>query len=319
MTGAERAEPPKVSVVICTRNRAYAIVNCLAAIDEAARRVSPVVIEVVVADNGSIDDTTAVVQRWAEQASVLVRVEHEDRAGIPIAKNRGLRAARGEILVLTDDDCRMAPDYFVELLRLFAHDASHVALRGGRVELGNPGDLPLTIKTEPDVRHWHISERSAHTENLGNCFLGCNLFMHRSVYEALGPFDERFGVGAIPAGEDTDYIFRAYEAGFRLEYHPNLVVEHFHGRSKPEQARKLWEHYMIGSGALYAKHLFKCPSLCLQAKWDIKSLVNELLTGKNLFLPEYGFSYATKFRCYAKGATSFLFASGPAHSQEARR
>jgi glycosyltransferase involved in cell wall biosynthesis len=160
----------KLSVVICTRNRAHAIVNCLDSIDFAARNASLTDAEIVVSDNGSSDGTPGAVRNWAASASIRVCVEHEPRAGITLAKNRGLRAARGDILVLIDDDCCLQPDYFVELLRLHATDTTKAL----------------------------------------NCFLGCNLFMRRSVYERLGPFDERFGVGSIPAGEDTDYIFRAY-------------------------------------------------------------------------------------------------------------
>jgi GT2 family glycosyltransferase len=300
----------KLSVVICTRNRAHAIIRCLESIDVAARHAALTDAEIVVTDNGSSDGTPEVVRSWAANASIAVRLEHEPRTGITVTKNRGLRAARGELLVLTDDDCRLQPDYFVELLRLHAADPTP-ALRGGRVELGDTTDLPLTIKTDKASRRWHIDDRSAHHENLGNCFLGCNLFMTRAVYERLGPFDERFGIGAIPAGEDTDYIFRAYKAGLRLEYVPEMVVYHHHGRKLPEAARRLWQNYMTGSGALYAKHVLTCPSLCLQLRWDLKHFAREMVVRRNLFLPEYGFSYADKMRCYAAGATHFLASSPP--------
>jgi GT2 family glycosyltransferase len=295
----------KLSVVICTRNRADALIHCLESIDVAARRAALTDAEIVVTDNGSSDGTPEIVRSWATGVSIAVRIEHEPRPGITITKNRGLRAARGELLVLTDDDCRLQGDYFVHLLRL--HDADPTAvLRGGRVELGDPSDLPLTIKTDTVPRRWHIGDHSARRENLGNCFLGCNLFMTRAVYQRLGPFDERFGVGAIPAGEDTDYIFRAYTAGLRIEYVPEIVVYHHHGRKAPEAAHRLWRNYMIGSGALYAKHLMTCPSLCLQLRWDLKPFAREIVTRKNLFLPDYGFSYADKMRCYADGAVSYL-------------
>jgi glycosyltransferase involved in cell wall biosynthesis len=295
-----------VSVVICTRNRAHSLIHCLESIDVAARKASLTDAEIVVTDNASTDDTASAVISWAAGSSVPVRLDHEPRVGGTIAKNRGLRSARGDILVLTDDDCRLKEDYFVELLRLYADDRDTV-LRGGRVELGNAEDLPLTIKTDTVRKQWHLDSHSARYENLGNCFLGCNLFMTRAAYERLGPFDEKFGAGgSIPAGEDTDYIFRAYAAGIKLEYDPNIVAFHHHGRKTPAEARKLWHNYMIGSGALYAKYLFKCPSLCRQVKWDLKYLIKEVLTHKNLFLPEYDFSHLDKMGCYASGASLYL-------------
>ncbi|MBV8701943.1 glycosyltransferase family 2 protein [Bradyrhizobium sp.] len=307
----------KVSVVICTKDRAHAIVHCLQSIDAAARAASLRDAEIVVVDNASIDDTEAVLHNFAADASIPVRVECEPRTGIAIAKNRGLRTAQGDILVLIDDDCRLQRDYFVELVHLHATDKD-LALRGGRVELGNAGDLSLTIKTDTTRNQWHIKDRSARYENLGNCFLGCNLFVSRMVYERLGPMDELFGVGSIPAGEDTDYIFRAYTAGIKLEYMPNIVVYHHHGRQTSEAAQRLWRSYMIGSGALYAKYLFKCPDLCRQAPWDLKGFVRETLARENRFLPEYDFSYADKMRCYAAGASSYLSANMRVQGQNRR-
>jgi glycosyltransferase involved in cell wall biosynthesis len=298
----------KVSILICTRNRAQSIIRCLDSIDAAARAASLTDAEIIVTDNASDDDTSSIVHKWAARSSIPVRLEYEPRAGITIAKNRGLRSARGEILVLTDDDCRLQSDYFVELLRIHSDDAEPV-LRGGRVELGNKGDLGLTIKTDTVSRQWDLRNHSARYENLGNCFLGCNLFMRREVYERLGPFDENFGVdGKIPSGEDTEYIFRAYAAGLKIEYAPNIVVFHHHGRKTPADARRLWKNYMTGSGGLYAKYFLRRPSLCNQVRWDLRGLTREIATRRNLFLPEYGFSYAGKFRCYIRGASLYLLA-----------
>ena len=112
----------------------------------------------------------------------------------------------------------------------------------------------------------------------------------------------------MPSGEDTEYIFRAYAAGLKIEYAPSIVVFHHHGRKTFVDARRLWQNYMVGSGGLYAKYLFRLPSLCGQVGWDSKGLIKEIWTRKNLFLPEYGFSYADKFRCYARGASLYLVA-----------
>jgi len=63
----------------------------------------------------------------------------------------------------------------------------------------------------------------------GGFILGCNMAMQRIVFDKLGPFDERFGAGAVfKSGEDTDYVLRAYFAGIPVEYVPDMVVYHFH-------------------------------------------------------------------------------------------
>jgi glycosyltransferase involved in cell wall biosynthesis len=298
----------KISVIVCTRNRVSSLLQCLVSIDAAARYAALAAAEIVVLDNGSSDNTSAEVRSWASDAYLPVVLEYEARPGLAVARNRAVGVARGELFVMVDDDCVLRSDYFVELLRLYS-DGTEPVLRGGRVELGDPEDLPLTIKTEVRAKRWHIDLASARTENLGNCFLGCNFLMSRAIYIQLGPFDEHLGAGCpIPAGEDTDYIFRAYEAGVTLEYVPNLVVFHHHGRRTAAEGRKLWQNYMVGSGALYAKHVLKCPSLCLQAKWDLRDAIREIYSRANLFLPEYNFSYRDKFRCYASGVRLYMLA-----------
>jgi glycosyltransferase involved in cell wall biosynthesis len=296
-----------------------ALLRCLSSIDIAARNAAVSDTEIVVLDNGSTDNTTAQVRAWAVGSYVPVVIGYEGRPGLAVARNRGIGVARGDLFVMIDDDCNLREDYFVELMRLHA-DGNEPVLRGGRVELGNPQDLPLTIKTETAARRWNLDIASARTENLGNCFLGCNFLISRAVYTRLGSFDENLGAGClIPAGEDTDYIFRAYEAGIALEYVPNLVVFHHHGRRTAAEARKLWQNYMVGSGALYAKHFFKCPSLCLQARWDLRSAIKEIFSRKNLFMPEYNFSYIDKLRCYASGCVLYFYAIMKDRRREQRR
>ena len=143
----------KVSVIVCTRNRVHAITACLDSIAVALSHVSPVTAEIVVVDNGSSDDTFAVVQKWAASCAFPVRVVVEPKTGVSAARNCAMRIAQGDLLVFTDDDCRLSDTYVKELLRYDAGDASLV-LRGGRVELGDPTDLSLTTNTGPTVRRW---------------------------------------------------------------------------------------------------------------------------------------------------------------------
>jgi hypothetical protein len=76
---------------------------------------------------------------------------------------------------------------------------------------------------------------------------------------------------------------------------------------------------MLGSWALYAKHFFKCPSLCLQAKWDLRVAIRELLSRMNLFLPEYNSSYVDRLACYASGAALYPYAAMKGRQQGVRQ
>ena len=134
--------------------------------------------------------------------------------------------------------------------------------------------------------------------------------MRRALVERLGPFDERFGEGSSSEScEDCEYLFRAYHAGFTLEYVPDMTIFHYHGRKQKAVGYKLFRAYSIGNGALYAKYFFKQPSLCLPFYWDLKKSIKEIVFGTNLFLPVVGFSFKHKVAYAVLGAVRFLLTS----------
>ena len=273
----------KVSLIVCTRNRAHAITGCLASIADALSHASPVDAEIVVVDNASEDDTSTVVQQWAASCVFPVRLLHEPRKGLAVARNCGIRAAQGEILVFTDDDCRLAPHYVLDLLCHYCSDTV-LTLRGGRVELGDPRDLPVTIKTDNEVAEY------VHSMQPGGFIHGANMTMPRVVVDRLGFFDERFGAGTKFPGEDCDYLIRASAAGIRVQYVPDMVVFHFHGRRDKESIRRLCSGYTRAKGALYVKHMWSSPWLLMHLWWNVRNWWWEIL-GRQKCLSDVDMEY----------------------------
>ncbi len=297
----------QLSVIVATRNRAHAIAPCLNSIAAAITHAGPIDAEIVVVDNGSTDETAAVLEVWAKASDVRVKMLQEPRRGKAPALNCALQAARGEIVAFTDDDCRLSQQYVNDLLRHDSADADLV-LRGGRIELGDPTDLPFTINTGSTLERWQEKMHSARYGRFRGCINGCNMTMRRSLVERLGPFDEDFGPGSvIGAGEDADYIYRAYLAGAVLEYVPDMTVFHHHGRKTAAEGQELFRGYMIAAGALYARYLFKDPNLCRPVYWDCKGAVREIIRVRNTFLPEIGFSHKDSVACAVRGAGRYLF------------
>jgi GT2 family glycosyltransferase len=134
--------------------------------------------------------------------------------------------------------------------------------------------------------------------------------MRRGIVERIGFFDERFGPGtSVRAAEDHDYILRAYLAGITIEYVPDMLVFHYHGRKLVSDGKKLLRNYTTGYGALYAKYLFKYPDVCRPFYWDIKNSMNEITSGSNTFLPDIGFSHKEKLVYSILGAIKFFAVS----------
>lgn len=287
----------QLSVIVCTRNGAHAIAPCLDSIARSLSHAQAIEGEIVVVDNASEDATAEVVRTWSAHCGFPVNLVHEPRKGLSNARNCGVRAARGRLLVFTDDDCRLDELYIDNAVRLDAHDEKLI-LRGGRVELGDPSDLPLTIKTDRTPRRWNIAMRSARYENLGNCLHGCNMMMRRSLLEKVGPFDPQ-------TVDDTDLICRCYLAGISIEYSPDIVVFHYHGRKTPAAGYATFRRYMIDTGTLYAKYIFRQPDLCRQFLWDLRNATKEIVRGANTFLPEIGFSHKHRVYYVAVGALRY--------------
>lgn len=291
----------RISFIICTRNRAASLRRALDSVAATARPHGDG-IDLLVVDNGSTDDTRATVADWAATAFMPVRLIDQPRQGLAAARNAGMAAATGRLLAFTDDDCVLEPDYVAELLRHYDNDTVPV-IRGGRVELGDPADLPYTIKVS------EVPARMKMWDHPGLFLIGCNMVIPRAVTQVIGKFDERFGAGArFRASEETDYIYRAFRAGIAVEYVPNMVVRHFHGRRTHADIARLSAGYFVGNGAVYAKHFRDRPF----SRWlwsHARMAAKELVRGQQMDAA-LGLTYRSLFFYTALGMAKYWLGPG---------
>src|SRR6476646_9913017 len=144
----------EISIVVPTRNRAQRLRALLASLaEQAAPRF-----EVIVVDNASEDETLAVVAEADAAPDAHVRAIHLPQPlGPAVARNRGWRAAQGELVVFTDDDVVAQPGWLASIAAAHARDPE--ALVQGR--------------TEPDPREAHrlsAFSRSQHATGPGPWF-----------------------------------------------------------------------------------------------------------------------------------------------------
>jgi glycosyltransferase involved in cell wall biosynthesis len=262
-----------VSFIVCTRNRLAQLQACVASIGIACRSRPRLAAELIIVDNASSDGTGEWLAKTAESPSLPMRRVFEPRGGLAAARNAGLENACGGILVFIDDDCEIHPDFMRDLERHYAADECCV-IRGGCVELGNPDDLPFTIKRSPKPARLTLNVHP------GGFVLGCNMTMHREVAERLGRFDERFGAGGpLHSAEDTDYLVRAFLLGIPIEYVPDMTVFHNHGRNDRAAVEALHRSYSLGNGGLCLKHFRTAPWLLRHFYWTLRAAFKELWGG----------------------------------------
>lgn len=237
---------PRVALVICTRNRSQRLRRALESLTALSCRTEW---ELVVVDNGSTDDTQAVIGDFAEKFGEPIRVVVEAIPGLGRGRNTGWRSSLAEIIAFTDDDCYPKPDYIEAVVETFDAD-KELGFVGGRILLYDPNDYPITIQT-----------RTTRAKLFPGSFVppgliqGANFAVRRAALEAVDGFDDRLGAGTPYACEDIDLIARISAQGWRGAYDPRLLVYHHHGRRTEEQVAMLRRTYYRATGAYYAKCL----------------------------------------------------------------
>jgi cellulose synthase/poly-beta-1,6-N-acetylglucosamine synthase-like glycosyltransferase len=197
-----------VSVVIPVRDRSRMIGRCLDAL--LAQDYPRELTEVIVVDNGSIDETCAVVAKYG----VTLLVESEIRTSYA-ARNRGIRLARGEVVAFLDSDCLAARDWLSHLMAAF--DDERIAAVVGAIDDGPPATLceEFTSRLRPFARPLR---RGLAT------LLTANVAIRRDALEAAGLFDER-----LPTAGDVDLGWRLQQQlGLTIAENPGATVQHLH-------------------------------------------------------------------------------------------
>lgn len=216
----------ETSVLICTYNRHELLREALEALvlgtDEKPDQL------VIV--NGGDERADCVVEGFAGQTSVEVKLVKTVNKNLAASRNVGLPHCTGDIIAMTDDDARVFPDWVAQMKRAHREHPEAGAV-GGPVLGTNTDSLvgkvadAITFPTWPEPRYVRTLP-------------GVNISYKREVVEQVGEQDE-----TLFRGEDVDYNWRVKQLGYEIYFDPQIKVYHHH---RPTLRDLLNQFYMYG-------------------------------------------------------------------------
>lgn len=219
-----------VSVIIPTHNRASLLPQMLAAL--VRQTYPPQLLEVVIIDDGSTDDTAAVAQNFT---GLTLNYVAQKNLGATLARNLGAQHARGPWLIFMDDDIELLPDSIAALIETLEGSQQTVVVGTLLAVDKMESTGGMEVKTGPDG-----PIPAAYVTNIPatKCFTGL-LGIHRDDFIALGMFQDP--TGGWPNWDDVDFGIRAERAGYRLMRNRKAeAIHHDLAATNLDAAAKRW-------------------------------------------------------------------------------
>lgn len=241
-TSADKRRWPSVAIVVPTRDRHELLLGSL----ESIRAGDLLPDEIIIVDQSQ----QPIDLSGVPTGGTRLRYVWSGQRGVSRGRNAGIRATKCEVIAFIDDDILVDPGWLRALVGGLL-DAGRRRVVTGDVVAGEPervGGFAPSVK----ARQRRITYRGRPAED---SLSGCNMATRREAFIDVGLFDVRLGPGSrYPSSEDNDLCFRLLEAGYEIEYIPEIRVRHRAWREPAALGPLAWA-YGVGQGAYWAKHV----------------------------------------------------------------
>lgn len=217
----------KLDVVVPTYNRSHLLTATLRSL---LRAPVPAGLQVtlIVVDNGSKDDTAAVVRSMQQSASLPLIYHLETKQGSSQARNSGILSGQGDLIGFIDDDEEITDSWYEVVKREFEEvDTAYI---------GGPY-LPSWVSPVPDwlPPGYHAAigaippkPRAIFDVSFPGILMGGNAVLRRSVFERVGMYSTHLGRSGkgLLSEEDAEFYRRLQKTAIRGMYVPDLTILH---------------------------------------------------------------------------------------------
>jgi GT2 family glycosyltransferase len=233
------SELPSCSIIIPVRNRSIFTKACLLAIEKSVR-ADRLPYEIIVVDNGSTDNTTAILTAWSQSRTNARTLRLTENSGFARACNEGARMAHGRYIVLLNNDTLPTPGWLEKMVELALGDTqvgivgSKLLFPDGRIQhIGvafdegkNPGHIYRGFP--PDIRPAKLSREY-------QAVTAACLLVDRNLFWSVGGLDEAYK----NSYEDIDLCLKVRARGYRVLLCGDAIVYHFESISDDRRAHDL--------------------------------------------------------------------------------
>jgi GT2 family glycosyltransferase/glycosyltransferase involved in cell wall biosynthesis/SAM-dependent methyltransferase len=210
--------------------------------------------ELVLVDNASPDGTRAWLRDFARDKQHVVLVENEENLGFAAGNNAGVRASRGDIIVLLNNDTYVTDGWLHGLVRHLRDDEGIGLVGPVTNNIGNEARIDVHYTDMEEMAERAREWTSAHTSqqlSVDNVAFFC-VATRRSTWQKVGELDEQFGIGFF---EDDDYCRRVRDQGLRVVIAEDVFVHHHLSAA------------FDALGAVHKRALFERNRLLFEEKW----------------------------------------------------
>lgn len=235
-----------ISIILVTHNQVAYTQQCINSI----RQFTDEPYELIVVDNASTDGTRG----YLDCLTNVTVIANDDNRGFPAAVNQGIRAARGNQILLLNNDCVVTTGWLGRLLRTL-HSDPKIGLVGPCSNcVSGEQEVPVSYEDLASLDGFALEWGKTHAGDQLDTdrLVGFCLLLRRELVDRIGLLDEQFGLGCF---EDDDYCLRALQAGYRVVHVRDAFVHHIGGRT------------FVGSGIDFAA-LMRQNERRFRDKWD---------------------------------------------------
>ncbi len=250
------------SVIVPTWNRRE---DLAAAVDSVFRQQGAE-FEVIVVDNGSRDGTQEYCRELAGRDARFRYFRFDENRGITAAENKGLSAAKGDIIFCLDDDELIEGDDLFRKVERLEQERDWDLLNIGITNI-HTGRWEHFIFSQSKASNLH---RSFYVNSFGNG----TVFIKRKVIAKIGLFEEVY----FRQAHENEYALRAVLSGFNILYYPALVLRHKVNPFRP--GNREVSYYMLRNTLLKNYKYFEGGRLLLLQAWQLAQFFLRMLAGK---------------------------------------